>query len=76
MRRIHIIGQQLKIIASTTFWNNNSIYMCSTSKDWKTGYVIKTGPKISNCIKQSTTKGQKSNCGILVDLWKTWAILN
>ena len=25
-------------------WSNSSIQMCSTSKDWKTGYVMKTGP--------------------------------
>ena len=25
-------------------WNNSSIQMWSTSKDWKTGCVIKTGP--------------------------------
>ena len=25
-------------------WSNSSIQMWSTSKDWKTGYVVKTGP--------------------------------
>ena len=26
------------------FWSNSSTKMWSSSKDWKTGYVIKTGP--------------------------------
>ena len=26
------------------FWSNSNIQMWSTSRDWKTGYVIKTGP--------------------------------
>ena len=56
-------------------WSNSSIQMWCTSMDWKTGYVIKTGPTEKVSVKRdkypykrSTFKDQKSNYGISI-LW-------
>ena len=49
--------------------------MWFTSKDWKTVYVIKTGPteKFLYPYKRSTIKDQNSNYGIPLDLRKRFS---
>ena len=62
--------------SENVLWSNSSIQMWSTSKDWKTVYVLKTGSteifsKIREApVSASTIKDQKPIYGILLDLWK------
>ena len=52
-------------------WSNSNIQMWSISKDWKTGYVIKTGPtQEKHPYKRSTIKDKKSNYGNPLNLLK------
>ena len=42
-RSLHVYYDSVNTGTSENIWSNSSIQMWSTSKDWKTGYFIKTG---------------------------------